>query len=72
MRFIGVYGIAVWDLWGNLWGWLWDDLAMLSYGISPMGSMGTYVLAVWHLWDSYRSMVLRCGTYGMIYGDLKC
>ena len=45
-------------------------LAMLSYGISPMGSVGTYVPAVWDLWDSYRSMGLRCGIYGVIYGDL--
>ena len=45
-------------------------LAMLSYGISPMGSMGSHVPAVWDLWDLYRSMGLRCGTYGVIYGDL--
>ena len=23
MGFIGVYGTALWDLWGNLWGRLW-------------------------------------------------
>ena len=50
-------------------------------------SVGIYGTAVWALWGSLGSMGLRCGTYrvlygdnlwgpmgtyGMIYGDLKC
>ena len=51
-------------LYGMLYG------AMGSYGSSPMGSTGTYAPPVLDVWDSYGSMGLQCGTYGVIYGDL--
>ena len=57
MGFVGVYGIAVWHLWGTrclIYGDLWGC----------MGIYGDHVSAVWDLWDSYGSMGLRCGSYG--------
>ena len=55
------YGVReVYDLCDDLWG----------YGVLWHQSYGIYVPAVLDLWDSYGSMGLRCGTYGVIYGDL--
>ena len=41
-------------------------------GLEPMGFIGFYVIAVWDLWDSHRSMVLRCGAYGILMGPWDC